>query len=432
MLNLFTQMAVLDDFTKTLIKVIAYIAPYFLIPLTFKFGLGVFGNLAGMVNDRSRGFFDRQRKARENSRAGARQRAREGQRFAGGNAENRRGRLNRGIANTLNAPSAIMESGSVGSPRNWAGATRARSSALNAAAIERTKKENGTYQTWMHDDDINRAASESHDEDSLRAALTRADARTVAAGGTARFTSPAAMNDTVARVQSVRRSMNSDAFRQLTTEQAIAGGTAYATAGEAWEAVARAAGNDDAALGRLVAAGRSSSMQAGRVDVGGAGFGDTLGAVQTMQQELVATGTVSAATRDAATETILQGAIDSSAPNQVVYGKPNSARQLAQAHSNRINRLITEANTAHAGVAAGTHTQAQADVLVDNAKQAMASAAGVYDAMQSASPQNARAFANGLTGTGFVTSSLPPALAADFGATGTTVSIIDAMDSLRA
>jgi hypothetical protein len=58
-----------SDLFITLIQVAAYITPYFLIPATFKFGLGVFGNLAGMINDKSRGLFDKQRKYRQGKRA---------------------------------------------------------------------------------------------------------------------------------------------------------------------------------------------------------------------------------------------------------------------------------------------------------------------------------------------------------------------------
>lgn len=54
-----------DGPTGMFIKIIAYVAPYFFIPATFKYGLGVFGNIAGMINDRSRGLFDRQKKKRE-------------------------------------------------------------------------------------------------------------------------------------------------------------------------------------------------------------------------------------------------------------------------------------------------------------------------------------------------------------------------------
>lgn len=47
-----------------LLKLTAYILPYMFIPFTFKFAGGVFANLAGIVNDREKGLFDRIRKNR--------------------------------------------------------------------------------------------------------------------------------------------------------------------------------------------------------------------------------------------------------------------------------------------------------------------------------------------------------------------------------
>ncbi|MGZ6004947.1 MAG: tail fiber domain-containing protein [Candidatus Saccharimonadales bacterium] len=49
--------------------IVAYIAPYFFIPATFKFAGGAFANIAGMVNDRGRGAFDRLKKGRQEARA---------------------------------------------------------------------------------------------------------------------------------------------------------------------------------------------------------------------------------------------------------------------------------------------------------------------------------------------------------------------------
>jgi MFS family permease len=48
-----------------LIKITAYIAPYFFIPATFKFAGGIFATISGMANDKSRGLFDRQKKYRQ-------------------------------------------------------------------------------------------------------------------------------------------------------------------------------------------------------------------------------------------------------------------------------------------------------------------------------------------------------------------------------
>lgn len=49
--------------------VLAWIAPYLLIPFAFKWAGGVFGNLAGMVNDRGKGALDRLKKGRAEDRA---------------------------------------------------------------------------------------------------------------------------------------------------------------------------------------------------------------------------------------------------------------------------------------------------------------------------------------------------------------------------
>lgn len=48
---------------------VAYFAPYFLLPLTFKFAGGALRNIGGFVNDRGRGGFDRLRKYRANTAA---------------------------------------------------------------------------------------------------------------------------------------------------------------------------------------------------------------------------------------------------------------------------------------------------------------------------------------------------------------------------
>lgn len=50
---------------RTLLILTAYIGPYFFIPAAFKFAGGVFANFSGMVNDKSRGVFDRQKKYRQ-------------------------------------------------------------------------------------------------------------------------------------------------------------------------------------------------------------------------------------------------------------------------------------------------------------------------------------------------------------------------------
>ncbi|MBA3758812.1 hypothetical protein H0X10_04270 [Candidatus Saccharibacteria bacterium] len=57
-----------EVFVNALIKIFAFVIPYVFIPFTFKFAGGVFGNLAGMANDRGRGLFDRNKKYRQELR----------------------------------------------------------------------------------------------------------------------------------------------------------------------------------------------------------------------------------------------------------------------------------------------------------------------------------------------------------------------------
>lgn len=60
---------VLDNgFVTLFVQIAAYITPFFLIPAAFKAGMGAFGTLTGMLNDKSRGFFDRNKKYRQGAR----------------------------------------------------------------------------------------------------------------------------------------------------------------------------------------------------------------------------------------------------------------------------------------------------------------------------------------------------------------------------
>ncbi len=58
----------LEGVFVVLVKLTAYIGPFFFIPKAFTFAGSAFGNLAGMINDRGKGIFDRQRKWRGETR----------------------------------------------------------------------------------------------------------------------------------------------------------------------------------------------------------------------------------------------------------------------------------------------------------------------------------------------------------------------------
>lgn len=57
-----------NQLVTTIIVIGSFIMPFFFIPFAFKWAGGVFGNLAGMVNDSERGLLDRLKKGRSNMR----------------------------------------------------------------------------------------------------------------------------------------------------------------------------------------------------------------------------------------------------------------------------------------------------------------------------------------------------------------------------
>lgn len=417
-----------------MVGIIAYIIPFFMLPFTFKMAGGAIGGMAQGLHGalaKPRAML-RKRGLRQMGKTFGETRT--GNRWHGGTDDNLRGRLNRVGARAANLDKLSWN------PRQWRSDVRTGVASHASTEVENALKDPEYANEWGGDDDLNRAASESHDAASLRAALMRADERRVARGEAARFTDPGDMRDAVALVERQRKKMSTNAFRQLTTQQSLAGGTAYndyvdsagnfhSGAGEAWAAVAAAGNGDSAATARLVKNGRQVLMQAGKVDQGGAGFGATIGAVRSIQ-DAMNQGVTGQALQDVinnAGTAVEDSAIDSSPAGQAVYGKPTSARVLARAHRRKIDNIMASIASGQAVNVNGENRVATERDL----KQAMASAAGVYDAMSQAAPQNAREFADGLTGVGLVVSNLPPNLRASLSPGGGNLSMIDAFDNMR-
>lgn len=116
-----------DDvlFVTTLIKIVAYIGPYFFIPKAFQLAGSAFGNLAGMVNDRSKGVFDRGRKKRAEATAEARQKNKNFSRFSDTNP------FGRGMNSVL------------GGTGSWSGAKSMRSASTFRAARDAGQRNQG-------------------------------------------------------------------------------------------------------------------------------------------------------------------------------------------------------------------------------------------------------------------------------------------------
>ncbi|CAN5690417.1 hypothetical protein BH23PAT2_BH23PAT2_09890 [soil metagenome] len=110
----------LSNVLSPIIKVAAFIIPYGLIPIAFKTVGGVVGNLAGMVNDKERGMFDRLKKGRQAGYSKANQELR------AGTLTNRGGHIGERVGRGLGR----VRSG----PRGWVPGSRGRTYATESMA----------------------------------------------------------------------------------------------------------------------------------------------------------------------------------------------------------------------------------------------------------------------------------------------------------
>ncbi|MCA9329891.1 hypothetical protein KDA11_04550 [Candidatus Saccharibacteria bacterium] len=250
---------------RGLIAFIAYFAPYFLIPQAFKMAGGALASLSGVVNDRSRGLFDRMRGIRQNQAKNNVQGIMDGHRFKGTNRVT--SSLNTGLQNT-----GLIATGRAGmNPLKMRQNLNSITTGQGMRQIDQIN-EDEEYKTAKGDDTLNAIAAEwahsgSNDIHDLERRLTNAN---YARGDTV------AIAQAAATMSRTRAKMDDRAFEQMAVMNAIAGGTHYSEE-EAWSAASRASYGNQASLANIVNKGRSSSMNAGRVDVGGNGFGATLG-----------------------------------------------------------------------------------------------------------------------------------------------------------
>lgn len=359
-----------------LMTLAAYMIPYAFIPFTFRLAGGLFATLTGIVNDRQKGLFDRQRQ----SRAAKLERTANQKMFKGAGDRGLRHSLNTGAAAVMHARRAGLN------PLLWQ--SRLDAALSENSIMQRDAMMEDKEYTWKGDDDLNRAAATSTDAASMRRILTsdtRLRQRYMDANGNWLAHGQENLERDVAKAENLRRKYGDSAFRQATFLQAVAGGTTYGNdelhperAAEVWQAAAAVAGNDNGILAELVAKGRSAAMQAGRVDQGGAGFGDTFAIAQRLRDN--PNYTVAQATSDL-TARVLEG--QSAGTLAHASMKPQAIRALVPQMRERIE-------------AAALHAQQTGDQSAY--ERELAVFANTYDAMSSSAPQLARILADQVMG----------------------------------
>jgi hypothetical protein len=119
---------------QSIVQLICYFGPFFLLPLAFRLAGGAIASIGGMVNDRSRGILDRTKKMRQNETAKNMQRLKAGSRFEGNTPGTR------GLAKAFNRTTAGVGTGWKGRFGTGARGRAALDQASRAAATEQIMK----------------------------------------------------------------------------------------------------------------------------------------------------------------------------------------------------------------------------------------------------------------------------------------------------
>jgi len=211
----------------------AYFAPYFLIPFTFRLAGGAIATLGGMVNDRSRGAFDRLRGYRGNKVQQNVGKIRNGSRLSNRNAFSRGfNRVTGGVGTGWQGRFGLGERGA-----------EAFSQQQRINAMQSIMKSPG----W---------SAIEHEDDTLHA-LTYDSAREARAAGVSERAIHAAETSVgFGRAQAI-----------AAAQQLAVTGTGYRDLRQVAETVARASGGDQSTASAMAGFINSSTKQAGRYDL---------------------------------------------------------------------------------------------------------------------------------------------------------------------
>ncbi|MES2971850.1 MAG: O-antigen polymerase, partial [Patescibacteria group bacterium] len=280
-----------NDFLATVLKLTAYVGPYFFIPALFKFAGGIFATITGMANDKSRGLFDRQKKFRQKQFGHALERAKQDNYFKGGTEGNLKGRFNRGLQTAALAPQAGLRPLQMKRKMDLA-----RGMADYDESSELLEK-NQLARAILNDDDKAQAVLHgNNDKNEIKKILQ--------ARAFERFGGPEnteALNMAVAEVQTLNREAGAGAL-QLAAIRSIGRSStgwnntyerdpvtgrvikdaegnniiqSYDASGQMLNDINTVSGGNRGLANRILAEARESQVRAGRLDTGGGGFSDT-------------------------------------------------------------------------------------------------------------------------------------------------------------
>jgi len=341
-----------------LIGFIAYFAPYFMIPLTFKFAGSFVGQLGGFVNSRGGGVFDGLKKYRANRRKSGLERVRKGDVFRGVPNKSYRSKLNRGWqAASLANPDEVGYN-----PAKWRANARGIRERIDMAnSFKAAGGESPSYAPLMGDDDVGHALLHGKGNDADTRAYLRATGR-----------SEEGINQAMAHIDLAKREMGMPALMQTAFLSTMQSGTAYSNdpIAEAYNAeldkdpakanvprmrVKRGAGDvlsdidyisngNSSTKAQLIGKAKEFAPRSGRADLVGS-FSTSLGEIDEISKAKTTAEREKAIV--AATEAIQDETVRVEGAGTVLGGKGAAVENLLPALQRRIERSAKYEQTTH-------------------------------------------------------------------------------------
>jgi hypothetical protein len=349
---------------QLIVAVLVLYAPLVLIPFAFKLAGGAISAVMNVASGRTSNLAGRAGKAIQQNRQDENS-------WLGGNAK--RARSNREtrhltagqIATGLSA--GIKGKAAGNSFRgSYGGAVRSKASTSKMIAAKQALENNQALSMFKSDDDMLWAAMTAETDEGVRTALKKISPD--------RFSesAPGQLDQAVAQIRRFQSQTGTEEARIAATMAQASTGTGfnYGRPGDDMlQAINSAAGNDAALAGKMLGEMRGATVQSGRADIGGGGFGTQIKALSALRNGDI--------TVDQARAMVLDDVANSNA-GQALTGKPESVKALAP-----ILKAQTDAQLYEPG-----HES--------EAVREFASLAGKYDMASSISPNNARALSDGV------------------------------------
>lgn len=378
--------------------IVSYVAPYFLIPATFRLAGGAVATLGGMVNNRGKGIFDRSKKYRQSKIQSNVHDMKARNRFKG---NSRLGNLaNRGFQIGANAPSAGLDPRRMKTRLNAALSTQ-----VFEDAKEQTEK-NGAFKSIAGNDDFLEAGRVVKGVKNSDGSARDGSEKGIAGYLRDKGYKGEDLTQAVASIRTARRSMSDHAYAVASTLSLPSTGTGFGNgAGDMDRAIFDATSNDTMLASRMLAEMRGSATQARRGDLAGGGYGHRLGVYKKLQDVMM---------RPDATETeIAMVQADSSRTIDRETLRTQSGGTIASLKAGQLGRLSQmmafDASSAVAATAGVAGTAGEDDV-VRLALRQFGAIAGRHDVANQISPEQAGVIADNTLSQKIEVSTMSPKL----------------------